>query len=87
MIKEYLEHEDVKYIEDSIITLAEQNNYNLSDNLKAIAKAKYRFFGVNDWRNCCCIKDGNHACISTQCKQDIEKDGICGCNLFIRKDL
>ncbi len=87
MVKEYLEHEDINYIEDSIITLAEQNGYNLSDNLKAIAKAKYRFFGVENWRDCPCVKDGNHACISAQCKADIEKDGICHCNLYKRKDL
>ena len=85
MVKEYLEHEDIKYIEDSIITLAEQNGYDVTDNLTAIARAKFRFFGVDNWRDCPCVKDGNHACGSKQCKEDIEKDGICHCNLYKRR--
>ena len=86
MVKEYIEHEDINCIKDSIVKMAEQNGYDLTGNVEAIVKAKYRFFGVNNWRKCCCIKDGEHSCISKQCHMDIAKEGICGCNLFKRKE-
>lgn len=86
MVKGYIEYEDINYIKDSIVKMAEQNGYELTGNVEAIAKAKYRFFGVNDWRNCPCVKDGEHSCISKQCHIDIEKDGVCHCNLYKRKD-
>ena len=79
-----IEYDDIKHIEQRIKTLAENNGYDLTDNLHAIAKAKHRFFG-NDWRKCPCVKDDNHSCISQACRDEIEKNGVCGCNLYRRK--
>lgn len=79
-----IEFDDIKHIEECITVLAENNGYEITDNLKAIAKAKYRFFG-NDWKKCPCVKDDNHSCISQACRDDIEKNGVCGCNLYRRK--
>ena len=79
-----IEYDDIKHIEECITVLAENNGYDLTDNLHAIAKAKYRFFG-NDWKKCTCVKDYNHSCISQACRDEIEKNGVCGCNLYKRK--
>lgn len=87
MVKEYLEHEDVKYIENAIIALAETHGYNLSDNLTAIARAKYRFFGVDNWNRCPCDRDNlGRFCCSTQCQKDVRESGSCHCSLFRRKE-
>ena len=84
MAQGQIEYDDIKHIEECIKTLAENNGYDLTDNLHAIAKAKYRFFG-NDWKKCPCVKDDNHSCISQACRDEIEKNGVCGCNLYKRK--
>lgn len=86
MVNGQIEYDDIKFIKNSIIKIAEQNGYEVSGNLEAIAKAKYRFFGADDWKKCPCVRDGEHSCISTQCRADIEKEGICHCNLYMRKD-
>lgn len=86
MVNGQIEHDDIKYIKDSIVKMAEENGYDLTQNVEAIAKAKYRFFGVDNWRKCPCVRDDEHACISKQCHIDIEKDGVCHCNLYKRRD-
>lgn len=65
--------------------LAEKNNYELSENALKVAKAKLRLFGEKQWAKCPCVQDGKHACISPLCRQHIEEDGKCHCNLFFKK--
>lgn len=86
MVEGYIEYTDINYIKDSIVKMAEQNGYDLTKNVEAIAKAKHRFFGVANWKKCPCVQDDEHACISKQCHIDIEKDGVCHCNLYKRKE-
>ena len=78
--------DDIEWVKEKITEIAEENGYELTKNVEAIAKAKLRFFGLDDWRNCPCVRDGEHACISIQCQNDIEKDGVCHCNLYKRKN-
>lgn len=86
MAKDYIEHTDVEWVKENIKTIAEENGYDLTKNVEAIAKAKLRFFGVENWRKCPCVRDDEHACISAQCKLDIENDGVCHCNLYKKKE-
>jgi hypothetical protein len=62
--------------------IADEKGYQLTDNAVRIAKAKLRFFGIDDWRQCPCAQDGQHACLSDCCKEQIETKGVCHCNLF-----
>lgn len=62
--------------------LAEKNNYVLTDNAIKIANAKLNFFGETKWFKCPCDPDSDRACISKRCKVDIERDGVCHCNLY-----
>ena len=54
----------------------------LTDNVDRIIKAKLRFFGIDNWSKCPCVQDGQHACISETCKQQILNKGICHCSLM-----
>lgn len=86
MSKDYIEHTDIEWVKENIKTIAKDNGYDLTKNVEAIAKAKLRFFGVENWRKCPCVRDDEHACISRQCKLDIENDGVCHCNLYKKKE-
>lgn len=48
--------------------------------------AKRRFFGEEDWSKCPCYppEDNTHGCGSAACCQEITKNGICHCNLFMK---
>lgn len=65
--------------------LAEKFGYKLSENAEKVAKAKLLLFGEKQWAKCPCVQDGKHACISPLCKQHIEEEGKCHCNLFLKK--
>lgn len=62
--------------------LAEINGFELSDNVDKIINAKLRFFGLEEWQKCCCVRDDEHFCISTSCRNEIKQNGRCDCNLF-----
>ena len=34
---------------------------------------------------CPCDPDSDRACISKHCRQDIENDGICHCQLYMKR--
>ena len=72
-------------VEENIRALAESEGFDLTENLPAIARAKTRFFGVEDWRKCPCDRDSDRACISTRCFAEIMRDGVCHCNLYKRR--
>lgn len=61
--------------------IAKDNNYTLTNNVDRIINAKLR---LSNWRNCPCVRDGKHACLSDTCRQQIETKGVCHCNLFKR---
>lgn len=69
-------------IKEELKKIAKENNYTLTDNVDKIIKAKLRFFGEENWRNCPCVRDGKHACLSETCIEQIESKGVCHCNLF-----
>lgn len=69
-------------IKEELKKIAKDNNYTLTDNIDKIIKAKLRFFGEENWRNCPCVRDGKHACLSETCREQIESKGVCHCNLF-----
>lgn len=66
---------------------AEENNLNITENIEKIAKAKLRFFGVDEWHRCPCYskEDTKHGCGKPACLETIENDGICHCKLFTKK--
>lgn len=69
-------------IKAELENIAKDNNYTLTNNVDRIINAKLRFFGEENWRNCPCVQDGNHACLSETCRRQIESKGVCHCNLF-----
>lgn len=72
------EEEIVKNIEK----LAEENGYDLNTNVKSIARIKAR---QEDWKTCPCDPNSDRGCISAHCKEDIERDGICHCHLYKKR--
>ena len=64
--------------------IAKDNNYTLTNNVDRIINTKLRFFGEENWRNCPCVQDSKHGCLSDACRQQIELKGVCHCNLFKR---
>lgn len=80
--------EDLKIIKNNIKREAENNNLEITNNIENIAKAKLRFFGVNEWWRCPCYShdDMIHGCGKEACLKTIENDGICHCKLFKSKD-
>jgi hypothetical protein len=74
--------EDIEEAKNRLKEIAKENGYELSGNLESIAKAKLRFFGLENLRLCPCDRNSDRACVSEHCKQDIEKDGICHCSLM-----
>lgn len=80
-MEEYMEEVDL--IESFIRQDAVNCGYDLKEeNVRKVANAKSKLFGVNEWRRCPC--DGtnpNRYCGSALCTKDIEENGICHCNL------
>lgn len=80
-IIDYIEEDKVV---DNIKKKAEEHGYKLTGNEHKIAKAKLRFFGIENWEECPCHRNCGRSCISKICKEDIERDGVCGCNLYLK---
>lgn len=62
---------------------ANENGYGLTKYADAIAEAKRRM--GKHWADCPCHRDGEHYCGSPVCKKEIETKGVCGCNLYTKK--
>lgn len=65
----------------------EENNYKETNNIEKIARAKNMMFGLSEWQRCPC--DGQNPdryCGSKLCHDDIERDGICHCRCFTKKE-
>ena len=76
--------DDFEQIKQNIEEKAKAEGYGLSDKADAIARAKLRFFGRDNWAQCPCDPNSDRACISQHCKEDIAKNGVCHCNLYRR---
>lgn len=75
-------------IEQNIREIASRYKWTINEkNLSKIANAKCRFFGEEDWSKCPCYppEDNTHGCGSAACCQEITKNGICHCNLFMKE--
>ena len=81
--------DEIAIVEEHIKALAseETNNWDVTKNLTRIAKAKLRFFGLGEWQRCPCYPptDTIHGCGTPACAEQIQQDGICHCNLYMRK--
>jgi ferredoxin-thioredoxin reductase catalytic subunit len=54
------------------------------DNIAKIVSAKSLLF-KNNWLWCPCDRQNpERSCISDTCREDIERDGHCHCNLFLK---
>ena len=76
-------------IEQNIREIASRYKWAINEkNLPKIADAKRRFFGEEDWSKCPCYppEDNTHGCGSAACCQEITKNGICHCNLFMKDE-
>lgn len=73
-----------KKIEENILALAKKEEFEVTENLPAIARAKERFFGLKAWQKCPCDRSGERACGSLKCLNEILREGVCHCNLFKR---
>ena len=62
--------------------LAKQYNYKESEHFPKIAAARVRM--KLDWNRCPCGGEGR-GCISDLCRSEIEKEGHCHCNCFLKK--
>ena len=82
-----INNEDIKLIEENIKEMAIENNWNVTENISKIAKAKCRMFGVENWKKCPCYpkEDNEHGCGTEACSAMIKNDGICHCHLYERK--
>ena len=78
---------EIEQIEENILKLANDNNWNISKNAPKIAKIKLKFFGIESWERCPCYppEDKIHGCGTIACAETIEKEGKCHCNLFLKK--
>lgn len=74
--------DDFEHIKHNIEEKAKSEGYELTDKVDAIARAKLRFFGRDNWAQCPCDPNSDRACISDHCKADIAKDGTCHCHLY-----
>lgn len=81
--------DDIETIEENIKKIAFNNNWDLTNNLHNIAKAKCKLFGIENWKKCPCYpkEDNIHGCETDACTKTINEDGICHCNLFKKKDV
>lgn len=80
--------DDIEIIKENILKEASINNLGVTENIDKIAKAKLRFFGVDEWHRCPCYskEDTEHGCGKPACLETIKQDGICHCRLFTKKD-
>lgn len=75
------------FILDKLKQVAENNGFEISDNVEKIAKLKGRMFGEEEWERCPC--DGSNKerfCCSQLCQSDVRSKGMCHCGLFKRMD-
>lgn len=74
-------------IKEEMIKIAKDKNFEISENMEKIIKAKIRMFGENDWKKCpCCVGDDDRYCGSEQCELDTYRENHCHCNLFLFKE-
>jgi len=80
--------EELQIIEQNIEQMAQDNGWVISNNAQRIAKAKLRFFGVDQWQRCPCYPpdDTEHGCGTEACTKDIETSGKCHCNLYLKQE-
>ena len=80
---------DLELIVNKIKQVADKNGYDVKPNIEKIAKAKLMFFGVDNWQRCPCYpkEDTTHGCDTPQCNLEINKCGICHCNLYELKEV
>ena len=80
-----IKEEDIQKLLSEFQRIADEYGYTLTDNAEKIAKAKLRFFGIENWGKCPCVRDDEHACMSECCRNKVETTGVCHCNLFKKK--
>lgn len=75
---------DLEQIINNIETCANNNSFKVTKNVERIAKAKLRFFGLDNWSKCPCYppEDTIHGCGTEACNKMVENDGICHCRLY-----
>ena len=67
--------------------MAENNDFELTNNVDKIINVKLRFFGEDFYQRCPCDRDNSERfCCSIQCQKDVRETGACHCNLFKRKN-
>ena len=78
---------ELEIVVANIIECAKENNYEVGENVMRIARAKIKFFGVDNWKKCPCYppNDTEHGCGTKACAEQIENDGVCHCSLYRRK--
>lgn len=88
MTEEEKFEQDVKEAEDKLAFHASCSGYKVTDNLHKIARAKVRFFGIENIWKCPCFppEDTEHGCQSKACAKEIATQGICHCKLYKKKD-
>lgn len=71
-------------VETYIREIAKEFNWDVTENLARIVKAKLMFFGIDEWYRCPCYKptETQYGCGTKACREQIERDGICHCNLY-----
>lgn len=83
MVDDNKEQEEIL---EKMKTICESKGYTFSGNANKIARAKKALFGIDEWQRCPCdSKDESRFCISIQCQKDIEKDGHCHCQCYLKK--
>lgn len=82
-----INEDQVAMVEVNIVNMAKENNWEVTKNLTRISKAKLRFFGMDGWHRCPCYPpdDTIHGCGTEACAKEIEADGKCHCNLYLKK--
>ena len=76
-------------IEDNIREMATAEGWAINEKtVSRIAKAKERFFGADDWKRCPCYPpdDTIHGCGTPACSEDIQNEGVCHCNLYLKAE-
>ena len=79
--------EQVAIVEQKIVDMAKENNWDVTKNVTRISKAKLRFFGMDGWGRCPCYPpdDTIHGCGTEACTIEIEEHGKCHCNLYLKR--
>lgn len=77
--------EQIKQMEEAMLSLAEKHGVEPTENLPKIARARVRM--KLDITVCpCAAKDIDRGCISAKCLREILEGGICHCTAYRRKD-